>query len=298
MSARFFGSSVEGVIGVVVGTVTRAFSRADAPPTTAPVDSLTPPIVLVEGNIGAGKSTLCASLERRDAADGLCVRVVDERVGEQLLKAFYANRRRYAFAMQLRQLTLRQAAFNAAVARARASPPTTTTVLDRSLVGDFAFALWNWASSSIDRDEWHLYCEAAGDEPLAPCAGAPPPPSLVIVYLHDDVKSCSFRQLKRDQHAIDVEYLRGIEAAYLVVLARLVAARRHCVVELHWAEYARQRESRREMLEVLAGRATLPNADELEQRRTSLSTRATDAIARLGDEKARRRLEDYFHRDA
>ena len=292
MRERFFGSSPEGLLGVVVGTIARTFSTGDAQPTVARVDSTpTPPIVLVEGNIGAGKSTLCTSLETRDDdADGMCVRVVDERVGDELLKAFYNNRRRYAFAMQLRQLSLRQAAFSAAVERRHS--PSTTTILDRSLVGDFAFALWNWASSSIDDDEWRLYCEAAGDEPFG--AATSPTPSLVIVYLHDDVESCSFRQTKRDRRTIDVKYLRGIEAAHLVVLAHVVAARRHCVVELHWAEYARQRTSRRETFDIIAGRASLPDADELERRRTSLSKRAADAIERLDDATARRRLASYF----
>jgi len=233
-------------------------------------------IYLVEGNIGAGKSTLCAQLNTSREAIVVC-----EHVGTHFIDAFNANRRRFAFALQMTQHTKRVAALELALHQREHA-----TVLDRSIIGDFAFALWNACSDNIDDDEWQLYLEAANHRP-----SLPPSDRLVIVFLHDDVASCSLRQQRRDDFAIDRDYLVGLEAAHLVVLALIKASQPNVtIVELHWGEYGRARDPSAVLKLMRAG----DDPKAMDERRASLKTRAHAACALVANESARNNLLEFF----
>jgi predicted ATPase len=265
---RWFGVDDLAAAALTLVTTTRLFSTAQPP-------SVTMPIFLVEGNIGAGKSTLCQSLAGSATNYNGKLRIVRESVGDQFVASFNRDRRRFAFALQMTQLTKRQAAIEVALAHTDRS-----SVLDRSLIGDFAFALWNAASGDIDADEWALYCEAAGSRLVLT------EDRLSVVYLHDDVASCSMRQERRDETGIPIAYLAGINAAHLVVMATLPAA--VSLVELHWGEYAKER-TYESALRMIA--CETPKTLE---RRQTLKTRALAACNRLDNQQAAAFLLGYL----
>jgi len=251
-----FGTTELGMVGLVIARFSTFFSS----PTTTLSDEK--PIYLVEGNIGAGKSTLCKQFARTH-------NVVCESVGDKFVQAFNGNRARFAFALQMTQLTKRQYALELALAR------DAVTILDRSLVGDFAFALWNTVSSNMADDEWALYCEQAGTVPKLPASSR-----LIIVFLHDDVESCAFRQRRRDLYEIDTDYLAGLEAAHLVCLACLPAS--IAVVELCWQEYAREHTG----IDFLSD--AISDAETVLRRRATFRDRARLAAAALTNQAGAR----------
>ena len=228
-------------------------------------------ILMVEGNIGAGKSTLCGEMERIGGTEPR-PHVVYESVGAHFMEAFYATPQRYAFALQMVQ----QAKRAAALLRANDMAATTATVFDRSVVGDYAFALWNAASGNMSAADWRLYREQAGDsvgEALTR-AGAHPEAN-VLVYLSDDAAACHVRQVRRDAAVpitIDIGYLRGVHAAHLVCLACVPRAYR--IVELDWSAYAHPDQCAQTLAALLAPTQQLPSLD-----RDALAARARAACA-------------------
>lgn len=185
---------------------------------------------MVEGPIGAGKTTLVTKV----AASFEHARAVHEHVPSALLEAFYNDGKRYGFALQLLQYGYRRATLAAATASRGTND---LVVLDRSILGDRAFALWNAAVGHLTAEDWALYCETTGAnvaEALAR-AGADAT-NTAILYLHDPTETCSARQQRRDTGDIDVAYMDGIAAAYLVVLACVPS--QFSVAMRRWNEYA------------------------------------------------------------
>lgn len=199
-------------------------------------------LVLVEGNIASGKTTLCRLLPGR---------LIEEHVAPSLLRLFYAKPERYAFALQLAQCLSRRHVFATALAGAD------QCIIDRSIVGDFAFAAWNHACGNLTDDEWAAYLEYAGgtDVPsilagamLAPdprlgalCAPAMEQQKVCIVYLRDDSASCRKRALARSgaEDAASAEYFAGLQLAHDLAWRQLVAANVPGLrlVRLSWTRY-------------------------------------------------------------
>jgi len=186
---------------------------------------------MLEGNIGAGKSTLAAALAAREPG----IRAVCESIGSRFLAAFYEQPARYGFALQMTQHAARLGALRLALAATTTT--TTTTILDRSILGDYAFALWNAACGHLTPLEWRLYQEQAGATIAAALAQCITAPSMVrIVFLSDAVSACFERQAARDGGAgIDRAYMTGLDAAHLVVLAAVPSM--YSLRELVWGEY-------------------------------------------------------------
>jgi len=177
--------------------------------------------ILVEGNIASGKSTLIATLaERRpDVVDG-----VMEEIGRDFLDAFHTQPAHYGFALQMVQQLRRAHSLSVA------PPLSRIRLLDRSVVGDYAFALWNAALGNLNAVEWRLYREQAGQRIVLP-------PNAAVVWLVDDADSCLARRRRRDKHVPDnaLMYMRGLHVAHMLVLATLPASTP--VLEWQWRAY-------------------------------------------------------------
>jgi deoxyadenosine/deoxycytidine kinase len=193
---------------------------ASAPPAT---------ITLIEGNIAVGKSTFMRTMQRQCPA----VYCRAENVASQFLAAFYAEPARYAFALQMMQLARRQGELECACIHLVHAD--TSTFLDRSVLGDYAFALWNTAAGNLTRAEWQMYRAEAGER-VADVLPRVHPKDLTILFLNDDVDACAERQRQRDAAPIDREYLAGLHAAHLVVMA--LVPDEYTLIELQWTEYA------------------------------------------------------------
>ncbi len=87
---------------------------------------------------------------------------VQEAAGPTLQRLFGAAPARYGFAMQLRMQAEREARLMTELVMRRTAPRAGLVLLDRSVVGDFAFAAYNYACGNLDADEWCAYQECVG----------------------------------------------------------------------------------------------------------------------------------------
>jgi deoxyguanosine kinase len=152
--------------------------------------------IVVEGPIGAGKTSLTIKLADRLGADTLLENASDN----PFLPRFYQEPRRYALPTQLHFLFERSQQLREL---AQGKLFNSGTVSDFLLDKDMLFAHLN-----LDDDEFALYQKVYAD--LAPQA---PTPDLVI-YLQAPIESLQARVKKRG-----VEFERGMAADYLRRLA-------------------------------------------------------------------------------
>ena len=105
------------------------------------------PLIIIEGNISAGKSTLCKEL-----ANKLNYKLFLEPAceGNPYLSLFYQNPKKYALKMQLWLLRRRFETFTEAI-RLLSEPTCNGVLLDRSVYSDFVFAIKNFEDGNISQ---------------------------------------------------------------------------------------------------------------------------------------------------
>lgn len=112
--------------------------------------------ICVDGNIGAGKTTFVKSLNHYLQKNGVDSQISEEDMSNKMktLQLFINDQKKYAFAFQLMMLSERINIY-------KSSLPVggCTTIIDRSLVGDFAFASHHHAVGNISDVEWVAYKE-------------------------------------------------------------------------------------------------------------------------------------------
>lgn len=111
-------------------------------------------IIVIEGVIGAGKSTMARMLGEQLGAPVIREPVDDN---DGLLARFYADPGRWAFEFQMRMLVKRHAAQQEAAWRAVNGERA--VILDRSMVGDRVFAELHRDAGNISADGWATYVQ-------------------------------------------------------------------------------------------------------------------------------------------
>ncbi|XP_062514160.1 deoxyguanosine kinase-like isoform X2 [Corticium candelabrum] len=108
-------------------------------------------LVVVEGNIGAGKTTLTLELAERMSAKALLEPISQN----PFLEKFYSDPKKYAFQLQLwifrRRLELYSEALNHMLQQ------NETVILDRSVFGDCVFAEVGHNDGNISNEEYAIY---------------------------------------------------------------------------------------------------------------------------------------------
>jgi len=162
-------------------------------------------LVCIEGNIGAGKTTLITELRALD------YNVVHENVLPRLLELFYAQPDKYAFVLQMVASASRLSIINSELLFGGSA----LTFLDRSIVGDYAFAAANYVLGNLSCDEFLAYRESVGGS-LKEVVEMTLPKSASIVYLRVSPEECAKRVVARDgvDASVSLEYLRVISAAH------------------------------------------------------------------------------------
>jgi deoxyadenosine/deoxycytidine kinase len=154
----------------------------------------------MEGNIGSGKSTAARKLGKR-----LGYRVLDEPVDDELLAAFYKDKKTWAYTFQMAMLHKRwRLQMLAAVEEPGA-------IVDRSLWGDMVFARLHTEAGNIHPIHWATYAEAVKNMCLVLF-----PPTL-LVYLTTDPETCMERIKRRNrpqEKDITVAYLKSVDDGY------------------------------------------------------------------------------------
>jgi len=174
------------------------------------------PLIIVEGSIGAGKSTAS-----RELANRLNLRLIEEPVDPELLELFYADKERWSFPFQIEMLHRRWAAQMSAAAETMVSAGYDGAILDRSLWGDMVFAQVLMKHGAIHPKEWDIYMTAVRNMSLVLF------PPTVLLYLNARPETCleRIRKRGRPQEAdITLEYLQEIHEGYQQLLSEAKTA--------------------------------------------------------------------------
>ena len=168
------------------------------------------PLILVEGNIGSGKSTASKKLAER-----LHLRLLEEPVDDELLTLFYGDIKTWAFAFQIEMLHRRWATQMAAAAETLVQGGYSGSILDRSLLGDLVFCRALTAAGMIHKKEFEIYLSAVRNMSLVLF------PPTVLIYLSARPETCMERIRKRNrpqEKDITLTYLQTIHDGYQKLL--------------------------------------------------------------------------------
>ena len=168
-------------------------------------------MILFEGNIAAGKSTV-----GRRLAESELFGFVEEPVGawqqdfdENLLDLFYRDTNRWAFTFQLAAFTTRAKTWSEVLAII----DHRNVVLERSIYCDrYVFAKNCYQSGLMKKTEWQLYCKLWDWLESNWCAEPDK-----IVYLRTPADVCLERIEARgraEEATIPIEYLRDLEVLH------------------------------------------------------------------------------------
>jgi deoxyadenosine/deoxycytidine kinase len=164
------------------------------------------PLVIVEGNIGAGKSTAAKRLAKL-----LNYRLLHEPVDPVFLDAFYKDMARLSFAFQVKMLHERWAMQISAAAETMVDGGFDGAMLDRSLWGDFVFAEALTEMGHIHSEEFKIYLSAVRNMALVLF------PPTVLLYLSARPETCLTRIRERNrpqEQGITWEYLQRLHDGY------------------------------------------------------------------------------------
>lgn len=177
-------------------------------------------IMIVEGLISAGKSTLGKEMTKYLKTIGIKCKFFPEPVIPDLLQLFLSNQKKYAYAFQLAMLIKRQAIYREAASYAEKGY---FCIIDRGLYGDYCFALMHKNRGNISDQsetlesgspsEWGTYLSVLHLEDFEH-------PDYVV-YLRVDVETAIQRCMKRDragEKKYDREYFRELRTVYDAVI--------------------------------------------------------------------------------
>ncbi len=164
-------------------------------------------LVLLEGNIAAGKSTLGMSLAASDHFQFVPEPVAHWQTGfaANLLERFYADTQRWAFTMQI-------GAFVTRAQMVASSSADAITVFERSVYCDrYVFAKNLHDQGFMDDTEWAVYCHF-----WEHFTAALPAPDAIL-YLRTPADECLRRLHVRgraEEKGISLAYLQQLEACH------------------------------------------------------------------------------------
>jgi len=158
-------------------------------------------LVSLEGNIGAGKSTLMQTLQEIYQEDKRFIFIVEpvdqwemikDKKGKNMIKKYYENPTKYAFAFQIMAFQSRLQLLKETIASA--CPEVTTIVMERSLDADYhIFAKMLFEEGLMEDVEFQIYCNMALDILKKYSVDG-------IIWLDTDYEECFKRVEKRSRH--------------------------------------------------------------------------------------------------
>src|SRR3990167_8640394 len=163
-------------------------------------------LIVLEGTISAGKTTLGRNIVELLSNLGLPVKFFHEYVNEDLLQQYISNMKKYSYSFQVIMQAHR--INNYKLARDFANKGG-VAIVDRSIIGDYAFALMQKKKLFITEDEWKVYNSIFCQENLIEPDG--------IVYLSCTPQTVINRIAKRGiecESAYNEEYLSELEDNY------------------------------------------------------------------------------------
>ena len=163
---------------------------------------------IVEGNIGAGKSTFLTMLQATCPTLKIVQEPVhnwsSERYGKSLLEEFYTKPARWAFTLETFAMLARSLDH---VKQQRGV--TDNVVMERSIYsGHYCFAFNDLASGYFNEIEWEVYTQWVNFIMYQQCK-----PPRGFIYLRSNPETCHTRMHKRSrsgEELVSLAYLRNI----------------------------------------------------------------------------------------
>jgi len=166
-------------------------------------------LIIVEGNIGAGKTTLCKALGKV-----LNYEVFLEPVKKNpYLELFYKEPKLYATKMQLFLLRKRFSVYLAALKLLTTNKEKVKgVILDRSIFTDYVFAINSYKNDDISDIEFEYYNKLR----IQMIAQLPPP--SILLYVDVSPETCYKRihevRCRECEKPITLEYLQSLDKNY------------------------------------------------------------------------------------
>lgn len=174
-------------------------------------------ILYVDGLPGAGKTSLITSLKAMNRSNLV---VWEEKIDQIRLRRMLNDMKRYAFDYQMFRLRESAATFKAALSSAQTGQ---FVVIDRSVVGDSAFAWNHYLSGNLTDAQWHTYLEAL-KKLLADMEAASSSVTQLYIYLSASAEQALgriHRRGRKGESSYSLEYLKSVEAAHMTMYKSL-----------------------------------------------------------------------------
>lgn len=183
--------------------------------------------IVVEGNIGAGKTTLAARL----AADTNARLILEQFADNPFLPKFYENREKYAFPLEMSFLAERYQQLKTELGRQDLFQP--------GIISDYYFLKsLIFAKANLSGAEYDLYTKL-----FHIINDSLPRPDL-FVYLYHDIERLLYHIKKRGrpyEQNISPEYLTEIQTSYFDFLKQL-SDQRILIVDVNYLDFAHNEE--------------------------------------------------------
>jgi deoxyadenosine/deoxycytidine kinase len=166
-------------------------------------------IIVIEGIIGVGKSTLSKQLCDHYKSQGLKCKYFPEHVNLEFLNLFISDMKKYAFAFQMYMLERRLEMIRQSeefILRTNG-----VAILDRSLHGDYTFGLLHRLNGNMTDEEWNIY-----EQKVKSIYMIIRPKK--VIYLDASIDTCLERCKKRDrkgENNYTAEYFKNLRDCYL-----------------------------------------------------------------------------------
>ena len=185
-------------------------------------------VIVIEGGIGVGKTTLGSSLMKRlNEHYGQRTEFCPEPFNQKLLELFLSNQSEYAFSFQLYMLSRRQDIYNTVKEKKYRG---ITSIVDRGMVGDSVFANLQHNQGNINEKEYDIYTQEYNKY-------GPYIPDIVI-YLELTPEKCMERissRGRKGESAYSIDYIREIQNIYKKEMDRVYTSNTR-VITLDWSE--------------------------------------------------------------
>ena len=186
--------------------------------------------IVVEGNVGVGKSSFCEQLSRtRDGVVRNFPEPVDKPAFRTLLGRYYADPARWGFAFQMYALKER---FKQHTLASELVANGVDVIQDRSIYADGCFGRLVYMDKNMTREEWDIYAETFG------CLKRFLRYPDLMVYLRAAPELCHERTKKRgreEESGVPLDYLKRLHDEHEALIDAMSRFTR--VVVFDWSSF-------------------------------------------------------------
>lgn len=202
-------------------------------------------IIVIEGNIASGKSTLCEELVDFLNSKGFNAKLYKEPILQDYLDMFILNQSQYAFGFQMTMLVENQCMYSDAVDFTKAGG---IAILDRSFLGNQVFCRVQYERGNITDQEFKVYQSVYKRMDVFPNPD-------YIIYLEVDpnvnIQRCKIRDRSCESDNYDFQYFSDLNRVYRKFINNLMGTQNILVFD--WNRNRSLQEQKDGTYEILAG---------------------------------------------